>query len=40
MNDFYIWGSYAVTFVLLAIEVVLLRRRARIARRQLDETQT
>jgi heme exporter protein CcmD len=27
--DFYIWGSYAVTFALLALEVVLLARRAR-----------
>jgi heme exporter protein D len=35
MNDFfdmggyawYVWGSYAVTFALLAIEVILLRKR-------------
>jgi heme exporter protein CcmD len=26
---FYIWGAYAVTFALLALEVVLLARRAR-----------
>ena len=25
----YVWGSYAVTFALLALEVVLLARRAR-----------
>jgi heme exporter protein D len=24
----YVWGSYGVTFILLAVEVVLLRRRA------------
>ena len=24
---FYVWGSYAVTFLLLAAEVVLVRRR-------------
>jgi heme exporter protein CcmD len=29
MNDFYIWGSYTVTFALLALEVVLLTRRTR-----------
>jgi hypothetical protein len=29
MNDFHIWGSYTVTFALLALEVVLLVRRAR-----------
>jgi heme exporter protein CcmD len=29
MNDFHIWGSYAVTFALLALEVVLLARRTR-----------
>lgn len=28
MNDAYIWGSYAVTFALLAAEVVLLAWRA------------
>jgi heme exporter protein CcmD len=28
-NDFYVWASYAVTFGLIAIEVVLLRRRWR-----------
>jgi heme exporter protein D len=25
----YVWGSYAVTFAVLAVEVLLLRRRAR-----------
>jgi heme exporter protein D len=25
----YVWGSYAVTFGLLAVEIALLRRRAR-----------
>ncbi len=29
MNDFYIWGSYSVTFALLALEVILLARRAK-----------
>jgi heme exporter protein CcmD len=29
MNDFYIWGSYGMTFALLALEVVLLVRRTR-----------
>ncbi len=29
MNDVYIWGSYLVTFALLAAEVTLLARRAR-----------
>jgi heme exporter protein CcmD len=29
MNDFYIWGSYSVTFALLALEVILLIRRTR-----------
>ena len=29
MNEFYIWGSYGVTFVLLAIEVALLLKRKR-----------
>jgi heme exporter protein CcmD len=29
MNDFYIWGSYSVTFALLALEVALLVRRTR-----------
>ena len=24
---FYVWGSYGVTFVLLAIELVILRKR-------------
>lgn len=28
-NDVYVWASYAVTFALLAIEIVLLRRRWR-----------
>jgi heme exporter protein D len=26
---FYVWGSYGVTFVLLLMEVILLRKRAR-----------
>jgi heme exporter protein CcmD len=29
MNDFYIWGSYTVTFALLALEVGLVLRRMR-----------
>jgi Heme exporter protein D (CcmD) len=29
MNDLHIWGSYIVTFALLALEVVLLARRTR-----------
>jgi heme exporter protein D len=29
---FYVWGSYAVTAVALALEIVLLRRRAREAK--------
>jgi hypothetical protein len=29
MNDFHIWGSYVLTFALLALEVVLLARRTR-----------
>ena len=29
MNDFHIWGSYGVTFALLALEVVFLVRRTR-----------
>ncbi|HSG77574.1 MAG TPA: heme exporter protein CcmD [Burkholderiales bacterium] len=29
---FYVWGSYAVTLAGLAMEVVLLRRRAREAK--------
>ncbi len=28
----YVWGSYAVTFVILAAEIVLVRRRGRSAR--------
>jgi heme exporter protein D len=26
---FYVWGAYGVTFALLAIEVVVLRKRAK-----------
>jgi heme exporter protein D len=26
---FYVWGSYAVTFALIAVEIALLRARAR-----------
>ena len=33
MSDVYIWGSYAVTFALLAAEIVLLARRSRRVRR-------
>jgi heme exporter protein CcmD len=29
MTEFYIWGSYGVTFALLAIEVALLLKRKR-----------
>jgi heme exporter protein CcmD len=29
MNDLYIWGSYVVTFVCLAAEVILLAKRSR-----------
>ena len=29
MSDLYIWGSYAVTFALLAAEIALLVRRSR-----------
>ena len=29
MNDFYILGSYSVTFAVLALEVFLLARRTR-----------
>ena len=29
MTGFYIWGSYGVTFVLLALEVFFLVRRAK-----------
>jgi heme exporter protein CcmD len=28
-NDVYVWASYVVTFALLAVEIVLLRRRWR-----------
>lgn len=28
----YVWGSYAVTFVIIAAEIVLVRRRGRSAR--------
>jgi heme exporter protein D len=31
-KGFYVWGSYAVTFAALAIEVYLLRGRAREAK--------
>jgi heme exporter protein CcmD len=34
MTELYIWGSYAVTFALLAAEVALLVRRSRRAQRQ------
>jgi heme exporter protein CcmD len=29
MNDIYIWGSYVVTFIALALEIVLLFKRTR-----------
>jgi len=29
---FYVWGSYAVTFAALALEIILLRRRVREAK--------
>jgi heme exporter protein CcmD len=29
MNEIYIWGSYIVTFACLAVEIVLLWKRAR-----------
>jgi heme exporter protein CcmD len=34
MNEyaFYVWGSYGVTFVLLAVEIVLLLKRKREAK--------
>ena len=31
---FYVWGSYVVTTVLLAVELVMLRRRHRTLRRR------
>jgi len=31
-KGFYVWGSYAVTIVAIAVEVYLLRRRAREAK--------
>jgi heme exporter protein D len=33
---FYVWGSYAVTFVLIAAEIVLLRLRRREIMNQLS----
>lgn len=33
----YVWGSYAVTFALLAIEVVMLRTKRRNVLRQLRQ---
>jgi heme exporter protein CcmD len=33
-HGFYIWGAYGVTFVALALEVVLLVRRTRNCSRQ------
>ncbi len=29
---FYVWGSYAVTFAALALEIIFLRRRVREAK--------
>ena len=31
-HGFYVWGAYGVTFAGLAVEVLLLRRRAREAK--------
>jgi heme exporter protein D len=35
-HGFYVWGSYVVTFVVLAIEVVWVRRARREATQQLQ----
>lgn len=35
---FYIWGSYGLTALLIALEVVLVYKRQRTARRNLDNT--
>ena len=35
-HGFYVWGSYVVTFVLLAIEVAWVRRARREVMRQLQ----
>ena len=32
---FFVWGSYGVTAVLIVVEIVLLRMRARAAREQI-----
>jgi len=29
MNDFYLWGSYVVTFACLALEIIFLVKRVR-----------
>lgn len=39
-HGFYVWGSYVVTFVLLAIEVVWVRRARREVMRQLQSGTT
>ena len=36
-HSFYIWGSYGVTFVVLALEVVFLVRRNRNCSRRADK---
>jgi heme exporter protein D len=36
---FYVWGSYAVTFALLAAEIVLLKVRRREIMNQLKQTE-
>jgi len=36
----YVWGSYAVTFVLIAVEVATLAARSRRARGQLPRGET
>ena len=33
----YVWGAYDVTFILLAVELMLVFRRRRAAQRQLKE---
>jgi len=35
---FYIWGSYGLTAVLLALEVILVFKRQRTAQRNVDNT--
>jgi len=35
---FYIWGSYVLAAVLIALEVILVFKRQRTARRNVDDT--